>query len=71
MELEARMRNWDRYQRGMDFGNSYWENTMNKYECEVCGNVHDEAVDGKWDELPQFYLCPECGCHKDEYFLVE
>jgi hypothetical protein len=23
MELEARMRNWDRYQRGIDFGNSY------------------------------------------------
>ena len=23
MELEARMRNWERYQRGMDFGNSY------------------------------------------------
>jgi rubredoxin len=44
---------------------------MNKYECEVCGNVHDEEIDGLWDKLPQFYLCPECGCHKDEYFLVE
>lgn len=71
MELEARMRNWERYQRGMDFGNSYWDDIMNKYECKVCGHIHDEEVDGKWDELPQFYLCPECGCHKDEYFLVE
>lgn len=23
MELETRMRNWERYQRGMDFGNTY------------------------------------------------
>jgi len=23
MELESRMRNWERYQRSMDFGNSY------------------------------------------------
>jgi hypothetical protein len=23
MELESRMRNWERYRRGMDFGNSY------------------------------------------------
>ena len=23
MELESRMRNWERYRRGMDFGNGY------------------------------------------------
>lgn len=37
------------------------------YICIVCGHEHDEALEGKWDELPEDFLCPECGCGKDEY----
>ena len=40
------------------------------YVCGVCGHVHDEAVDGRFEDLPKFHLCPECGCHKDEYAKV-
>ena len=40
------------------------------YVCNVCGHEHNEKTDGKFDSLPQFYLCPECGCHKDEYVKV-
>jgi rubredoxin len=35
--------------------------------CVICGHVHDEETEGKWDELPSEFLCPECGCGKDEY----
>ena len=40
------------------------------YVCSICGHEHDEAKDGLFENLPQFYLCPECGCHKDEYVKV-
>ena len=35
--------------------------------CVICGHVHDEATECKWDELSEDFLCPECGCGKDEY----
>lgn len=49
---------------------------MEKYICLVCGYVYDEAegdlvndiVPGtKWDELPEDWVCPECGASKDEF----
>jgi rubredoxin len=43
----------------------------NTYVCDVCGHEYDEAKEGKkWEDLPMFWLCPECGCHKDEYQKV-
>jgi rubredoxin len=42
-----------------------------KYECQVCSHIHDEEVDGKFEDLPMFYLCPSCGCHKDEFVPLE
>lgn len=41
-----------------------------QYVCAVCGHLHDEEKDGKFDELPKFYNCPECGSAKEEYQLV-
>jgi rubredoxin len=38
--------------------------------CVICGHVHDEEIEGKWDELPVEFLCPECGCGKDEYEAI-
>jgi rubredoxin len=35
--------------------------------CVVCGHEHDEAVEGAWDTLPDDFLCPECGCGKEDY----
>ena len=39
--------------------------------CIVCGHVHDEEFEGKWDELPEDFLCPECGVDKSDYILME
>jgi hypothetical protein len=38
--------------------------------CVVCGHVHDEAVEGKWDELPETFECPECGVGKEDYYVL-
>ena len=35
--------------------------------CVVCGHIHDEELEGKWDELSSDFTCPECGVGKDEY----
>ena len=35
--------------------------------CIVCGHVHDEDYEGKWNELPEDFECPECGAGKDAY----
>lgn len=38
-----------------------------QFVCDVCGHIHDEKVDGKFDDLPKFYNCPECGSAKEEF----
>ncbi len=53
---------------------------MNKYKCEVCGYIYDEAtgdLDGdipagtKWEDIPDDWECPKCGATKDEFELLE
>ena len=40
---------------------------MTKHVCIVCGHVHDEETEGKWEDLGDDFLCPECGCGKQDY----
>ena len=39
-----------------------------KYECEVCGHIHDEEFDGKLEDLPKFANCPACGTDAREAY---
>lgn len=41
--------------------------TKMDHVCIVCGHVHDEATEGKWDELPETFECPDCGVGKADY----
>lgn len=41
-----------------------------QYVCQVCGHVHDEAQHGKFEDLSDNFICPECGCFKDEYVIM-
>ena len=41
-----------------------------EHVCVVCGHVHDEQTEGVWEDLPEDFLCPECGCGKEDYELV-
>jgi rubredoxin len=52
------------------------EATMKKYVCAVCGYVYDPAagdpengvVPGTaFENLPDKWVCPECGAIKDEF----
>jgi rubredoxin-NAD+ reductase len=53
---------------------------MSKWECIVCGLVYDEAKgwpdDGiapgtKWEDVPEDWLCPDCGVGKEDFELIE
>lgn len=45
---------------------------MAKYECTVCGYVYDEETEGKkFSELPDDWVCPECGAGKDAFEIQQ
>lgn len=52
---------------------------MSRWECIVCGWVYDEAKgwpdDGiaagtKWEDVPEDWLCPDCGVGKEDFELI-
>lgn len=52
---------------------------MDKWECLVCGYIYDPAVgdpDGSiepgtaFEDLPDDWVCPECGAAKDMFEKV-
>lgn len=53
---------------------------MKKYECTVCGYVYDpEKGDPDagilpgtvFEDLPDDWVCPECGAGKEDFDVVE
>ena len=53
---------------------------MKTWQCIVCGFVYDEAEgweeDGiapgtPWDDVPEDWLCPECGVGKIDFEMME
>jgi len=53
---------------------------MDKWECMVCGYVYDPAVGDPdsevaagtaFEDLPDDWMCPECGVGKDMFEKVE
>ena len=51
-----------------------------EYMCVVCGFIYNEAdgllEDGfapgtRWEDIPEDWVCPECGAGKDEFEMVE
>lgn len=53
---------------------------MSKWECIVCGWVYDEetgdpdsgiAPGTKWEDIPEDWLCPDCGVGKEDFELIE
>ncbi|MEW6041147.1 MAG: rubredoxin [Elusimicrobiota bacterium] len=49
---------------------------MEKWQCLVCGYIYDPAVGDpdngiqpgtKFDDLPQDWICPECGAPGDQF----
>ena len=51
-----------------------------RYECEVCGLIYDEACGlpeeqiapgTRWEELPDDWLCPDCGAPRSAFSVLE
>ena len=51
-----------------------------KYFCLICGFIYDEQEgwpdDGiepgtAWSDVPDDWLCPDCGTTKDDFEMVE
>lgn len=49
---------------------------MNKYRCMVCGYIYDPTVGDStqgiaagtaFENLPDTWVCPECGVTKDQF----
>ena len=46
---------------------------MSKYQCIVCGYIYDpkENQNIAFHDLPDTWVCPECGVGKDQFELIE
>lgn len=53
---------------------------MAKWECIICGHEYDEALGDPengvapgtlWADVPDSWLCPDCGVGKADFVLVE
>ena len=51
-----------------------------KWECIVCGLIYDEAKGWpeddiepgtKWEDVPEDWICPDCGVGKEDFDMVE
>ena len=47
--------------------NHDWRQCKMEHVCLVCGHIHDEDAEGAWDSLVDDFVCPECGCGKEDY----
>ena len=56
------------------------EYALKKWECIVCGLIYDEEEgwpdDGiepgtKWEDVPEDWVCPDCGVGKEDFEMVE
>jgi rubredoxin len=52
---------------------------MRRYRCRFCSHVYDEAIGDldsgippgtRFDDLPDDWMCPECGAEKSDYELI-
>ena len=51
-----------------------------KLRCTICDWVYDEylgsekesiAPKTKWEDIPEDWVCPDCGANKDQFDMVE
>ncbi len=53
---------------------------MRKWQCFYCGFIYDQAVGmpdddivpgTAWDDIPDDFICPDCGAAKSEFLMLE
>ena len=52
---------------------------FSRYLCVVCGWIYDEetgdpdsglAPGTRWEDVPEDWVCPDCGASKDDFELI-
>lgn len=65
---------------GQSETNRVSEGNYKTYMCIICGWVYDEekgapaeglAPGTRWEDIPEFWACPDCGAGKEDFDLVE
>jgi len=55
------------------------QSTMKRWICIICGFVYDEelglpqegiAPGTRWEDIPDDWLCPDCGVGKSDFEMV-
>ena len=50
-----------------------------KYQCSVCDHIYDEELGDTdsgiapgtlWEDIPEYWVCPECGAEKTDFVLM-
>ena len=53
---------------------------MRQFKCRYCSHVYDEAMGDPdvgvapgtlFEDIPDDWICPDCGAMKDDYDLIE
>ena len=53
---------------------------MKRWQCSVCGFIYDEtqglpeagiAPGTRWADIPDIWVCPDCGAPKSDFAMVE
>ena len=53
---------------------------MSRYKCTICGYVYDPAIGDKengispgtaFEDLPDDWVCPECGAGQDQFEPID
>lgn len=56
------------------------KNTFKSYMCVICGWIYNEelgcpeeslAPGTRWEDVPDDWVCPDCGAGKDDFEMVE
>ncbi len=41
--------------------------TLEKWECSVCGWTYEEVEGGRWEQVPATFICPDCNAGKSDF----
>lgn len=53
---------------------------MKVYMCVICGFLYEEEnglpeqgipPGTRWEDIPETWVCPDCGAGKDEFEMIE
>lgn len=57
-----------------------YRRAVRKWQCIVCGWIYDEAEGFEeegiapgtaWGDVPEDFVCPECGVSKEDFEMIE